>query len=217
MAQQDLSITDKSRIVRVPDRASYDRKLAYQIIDATPICHVSYVIGTEPYITPTLQWREGNDVYWHGSSASRFLRNADGARVALNVMLFDRVVLARSAFHHSANYRSVTIFGEARKVEDEEKAKRLQGFVDGLIAGRWETLRPMTQREVKATIVLSMPIDEASVKIRTGGPVGDDEDYELPIWAGVVPVRQMLGDPVPDDKNLPSIDVPSHVKMFTLG
>jgi hypothetical protein len=115
MAQQDLSITEKTRIVRVPGRASYDRKLAYEIIDATPICHVSYVIGTEPYITPTLQWREGNDVYWHGSSASRFLRNAGGARVALNVILFDGVVLARSAFHHSANYRSVTILGKPER------------------------------------------------------------------------------------------------------
>jgi hypothetical protein len=101
-------------------------------------------------------------------------------------------------------------------VEDKEKPKRLQGFVDGLIADRWETLRPMTQQEIKATIVLTMPIDEASVKIRTGGPVDDDEDYELPIWAGVVPVKQVLGDPVPNDKNLPGIDVPSHVQRFTL-
>lgn len=217
MSQRELQSTSKSRLVRKPDRGSYDREIAYEIIDSTPLCHVAYVIDGEPYITPTMQWREGDNIYWHGSSASRFLRSSTGANVSINVVLFDGVVLARSGFHHTANYRSVTIFGEASKVEGEEKNKRLQGFIDTLLPGRWETLRPMTEQEILATTVLTTPIEEASVKIRKGGPVDLDEDYDIPIWAGVLPVGQTVGEPIPDDRNLAGIEIPVHVRRFKVG
>ena len=210
-------MTSKTRIIRAPERASYDRDNAYDIIDSTPMCHVSYVIEGEPYITPTFQWRDGDNIYWHGSSASRFLRSAVGANVALNVMLFDGVVLARSAYHSSANYRSVTIFGQPRILEGDEKNRALQDFVDKLTPGRWDSLRPMSDQEIKATTVLTMPIEEVSVKSRTGGPIDDDEDYELPIWAGIIPIAQTVGQAIPDDRNLPAVDMPDHVKEFELG
>ena len=132
-------------------------------------------------------------------------------------MLFDGIVLARSAYHHSANFRSVTIFGQAVQLEGDEKTAALKRFVDGLTPGRWETLRPMTDQEIKATAVLKMPIDEASVKLRDGAPADDEEDYALPVWAGVIQVSQAVGDAIPDDRNLPGVEVPDHVSGFTLG
>ena len=130
MSEKDLLMTDKTKLIRTPERASFDRKSAYKIIDDTPMCHVSYLINGEPYITPTLQWRFGDDFYWHGSSASRFLRSIVDNPVAINVMILDGLVLARSGMHHSANYRSVTLFGKARKIEEEEKEIQLERFVD---------------------------------------------------------------------------------------
>ena len=156
-------------------------------------------------------------IYWHGSSASRFLRQIAGKEVCLAVTHFDGLVLARSAFHHSVNYRSVMLFGEATKVKNAERVERLQSFVENLIPGRWETLRPLTAKEAKATTVFSMPIDEGSAKVRTGPPVDDDEDYSLPIWAGVLPISQVLHDPVPDPKNLAGLEVPAHIRDFRMG
>ncbi len=204
-------------MVRNPKRADYDRAVVNEIIDATPLCHVSYIIDGRPYVTPTLQWREGDFIYWHGSSASRFLRQIVGKDVCLAVTHFDGFVLARSAFHHSINYRSVMLFGEATKIKDAEKEQRLQSFVENLIPGRWENLRPMTAKEAKATTVFSMPIDEGSAKVRTGPPGDDDEDYSLPIWAGVLPISQVLHDPVPDPKNLDGLEVPAHIRDFKMG
>ena len=140
MSEDKLEITEKTKIVRTPQRASYSREEAYKVIDSTPMCHVSYVINGEPYITPTLQWRSEDNFFWHGSSASRFLRSIEGAPVAINVMLLDGLVLARSAFHHSANYRSVTLFGQARKLELEEKNERLEEFVENILPDRGKTL-----------------------------------------------------------------------------
>jgi len=204
-------------MVRNPKRADYDRAVVNEIIDSTPLCHVSYIIDGRPYVTPTLQWREGDFIYWHGSSASRFLRQIVGKDVCLAVTHFDGFVLARSAFHHSINYRSVMLFGEATKIKDAEKEQRLQSFVENLIPGRWENLRPMTAKEAKATTVFSMPIDEGSAKVRTGPPGDDDEDYSLPIWAGVLPISQVLHDPVPDPKNLDGLEVPAHIRDFKMG
>lgn len=217
MPDEQLTKTPRTTLVRNPKRADYDRSVAYEIIDATPMCHVSYIIDGRPYLTPTFQWRDGDTIYWHGSSASRFLRQIVGKEVCLSVTLFDGIVLARSAFHHSANYRSVMLFGEATQMEDADKNKHLQGFVDNLIPGRWETLRPMSDQEVKATTVFSMPIDEGSIKVRTGPPVDDDEDYSLPIWAGVLPLNQELQAPQPDPKNLAGLEVPAHVRDFKMG
>ena len=161
------------------------RRQSTRILDAMPICSVGYVFNGQPYVTPTLQWREGEHMYWHGSSASRMLETVDEADVCVTVTLIDGFVMARSAFHHSANYRSVMALGRARKVTDrDEKEARLKVFVDGLFPGRWDILRPMNPQEFKATTVLSLPLSEASAKIRTGGPKDDEEDYALPIWAG---------------------------------
>ena len=217
MAAGQLKKTKRTNLVRNPKRADYDRDAVNQIIDATSLCHVSYIIDGRPYVTPTLQWREGATIYWHGSSASRFLRQIVGKDVCIAITHFDGFVLARSAFHHSINYRSVMLFGEATKIEDDQKNELLHSFVDQLIPGRWENLRPMTDQEAKATTVFSMPIDEGSAKIRSGPPVDDDEDYSLPIWAGVLPVSQILHDPVSDPKNLDGLEVPAHIRDYKLG
>ena len=217
MKNEDLKITKKTRLVRYPARGTYQRETAYEIIDSTPMCHVSYIIEGEPYITPTLQWRVEDDFYWHGSSASRFLRQIVGKDVCMAITHFDGLVLARSAFHHSINYRSVMLFGEATKIEDSEKNELLHNFVENLIPGRWENLRQMTAQEAKATTVFSMPIDEGSAKVRSGPPVDDDDDYSLPIWAGVLPLSQVLQEPVPDPKNLDGLEVPTHVCDFKIG
>ena len=217
MPEGNLKKTKRANLVRNPARADYDRDVVNQIIDATPLCHVSYIIDGRPYVTPTLQWREGDTIYWHGSSASRFLRQIVGKDVCMAITHFDGLVLARSAFHHSINYRSVMLFGEATKIEDSEKNELLHNFVENLIPGRWENLRQMTDQEAKATTVFSMPIDEGSAKVRSGPPVDDDDDYSLPIWAGVLPLSQVLQDPVPDPKNLDGLEVPTHVCDFKIG
>lgn len=210
-----LPPTGRTRLRRMHARGRFDRETIYSILDAQPLCAVGYAIDGRPYVTPTLQWREGDHVYWHGSSASRALRAQTGAEVCLTVAILDGFVLARSGFHHSVNYRSVMLFGRAFAVEDpEEKRERLRRFLDGLFPGRSATLRPDHAQELKATTVLGMEITEGSAKIRTGPPKDDEEDYALPIWAGVLPVRLEVGEPVPDPRNLPGIDVPEHVRGF---
>ena len=217
MPAGNLKSTTRTKLTRNPARADYDRDAVNKIIDATPLCHVSYIIDGRPYVTPTLQWREGDTIYWHGSSASRFLRQIVGKEVCMAITHFDGFVLARSAFHHSINYRSVMLFGQAIKIKDAEKNALLQSFVENLIPGRWENLRSMTDQEAKATTIFSMPIDEGSAKVRTGPPGDDEEDYSLPIWAGVLPVSQILHDPVPDPKNLDGLEVPAHIRDYKLG
>ncbi len=214
---ETLDITDRTRLRRSHERGHFDRATINQILDAQPMCSVGYVIDGRPFVTPTLQWREGNHVYWHGSSASRALRNARDAQVCLSVAILDGFVLARSGMHHSVNSRSVTLFGSAFKVEDpEEKLQRLARFVNGLFPGRYEGLRPDYAQDLKATMVLGMEISEGSAKIRTGGPKDDEEDYGLPIWAGVIPVSTTVGDPIPDPRNIEGVPVPAHVQSFQL-
>ncbi|MCB8881612.1 pyridoxamine 5'-phosphate oxidase family protein [Acidisoma cellulosilytica] len=202
-------VTNRSRVRREHHRGSYDKDAVYALLDAAPLCHVGYVIDGAPYVTPTLHWRVGNRIYWHGSAASRFLRQSEGMPVCITVSLMDGYVLARSAFNHSVNYRSVMAFGTAQKIEDaEEAAAALQHFTDGLFPGRWETLRPMTTQELKATSVLWMEIDEAVMKARTGGP-GDAVESDFPVWAGTIPMHIGLGvakpaPEVPEDCTLPA-------------
>lgn len=216
--EQSLQITERSRARRLHERARYDRESVHAILDASPLCHVGYVIDGAPFVTPTLQWREGERVYWHGSSASRALRAAEGRPVCLTVSLLDGLVLARSGFHHSANYRSVMVFGEPSKVDDPDaKTGHLRRFVERLYPGRWEGLRPPTAQELKATAILSLPIHEASAKLRTGGPVDDEPDYALPIWAGVLPIHQVLGEPEPDPRNLPGVPEPAGLRGTRIG
>ncbi len=210
--------TERTRLRRAHERGSHDRADLYAILDATPLCHVGYVIDGRPAVTPTFQWRDGDVVYWHGSSASRALRASDGMEVCLTVTLLDGLILARSAFHHSANYRSAMLFGRAVKVTDPmEKTEQLKRFVDGLYPERWETLRPMTDQELKATTVLALPISEASAKVRTGLPKDDEKDYTLPIWAGELPVTMETAAPRPDPRNLDGVPVPDSLASLTIG
>jgi len=217
-SKQSAAPSPRVRVKRLHERGHYDAETIHGILDAMPICSVSYVFNGAPYVTPTLQWREGDHMYWHGSSASRMLEAVDEADVCVTVTLIDGFVMARSAFHHSANYRSVMALGRAHKIKDrDEKEARLKVFVDSLFPGRWDMLRPMNAQELKATTVLSLPLNEASAKIRTGPPKDDEEDYALPIWAGVVPVRMQIGTPVNDPLNLAGVLPPDHVKALRLG
>ena len=210
--------TERTRVKRVSKRAKYDAETVHGILDATPICNVGYVFNGTPYVTPTLQWREGDHLYWHGSSASRMLEACEAAEVCVTVSIIDGFVMARSAYNHSCNYRSVMVFGTARKVTDAaEKEARLKAFTDGLWPGRWDMLRKMTAQELKATTVLSLSLEEASAKVRTGPPGDDEEDYALPIWAGVIPVQQQILAPVDDPRLLPGLTAPEHITKFKIG
>lgn len=211
-----LPVTERSQLRRMHERGAFDRDTIYAILDAQPMCSVGYVIEGKPYVTPTFQWREGDHVYWHGSSASRAIRQSREKSVCLTVSMLDGFVLARSGIHHSANTRSVMLFGQAALVPDDEKEARLNAFIDGLWPGRSEVLRPATKQELKATSILSLQIEEGSAKVRTGGPKDDDEDYALPIWAGVIPVTRGVAEPLSDPRNLNGVDVPDHVKDFRL-
>ncbi|NTF42855.1 pyridoxamine 5'-phosphate oxidase family protein [Rhizobium rhizogenes] len=205
---KDYPTTERTRVRRSPKRGSHAHADVHAILDAAPLCHVGYVIKGAPYVTPTLHWREGDYVYWHGSSASRFLRAAEDMPVCLTCSIMDGYVLARSAFNHSVNYRSAMVFGTARLVDDiEEKIEALRRLVEDLFPGRWDSLRPMTKQEVKATSVMRMKIDEASAKIRNGPP-GDMDEAHHPVWAGVLPMRSHLAPAeaapgTPDEIELP--------------
>lgn len=209
-----LAITDRSRLRRLHERGHFDRPTINSILDAQPQCCVGYVIDGRPYVTPTLQWREGDHVYWHGSSASRAIRASKGGEVCLTVSILDGFVMARSGMHHSVNARSVMLFGRAFVVPDDQKEARLSAFIDGLWPGRAAHLRPNQPQELKATTVLGMEITEGAAKIRTGGPKDDEEDYALPIWAGVIPVETRVGPLQPDPLNLPGVDAPAHLTDF---
>lgn len=188
--------TDRTRLRRMPQKAAHDTATLHAILDAGPVAHVGYVVNGAPHVTPTLQWRIGDQVYWHGSAASRFLRAIDGTQVCLTVTLTDGLVLARSGFEHSVNSRSVMLFGSARVVADPaEKEASLKAMMDQMFPGRWPQLRPMTAQELKATAILTMPIAEASAKIAAGMPDDPEEDRAWPIWAGIVPLVNTLGAP----------------------
>lgn len=189
----------RTRVRRVHERAAYDRATLHAVLDAGMLCHVGYMFEGYPVVTPTLYWREDDAIYWHGSSASRALRANEDLDVCLTVTHLDGLVLARSAFHHSANYRSAMLFGTARLLTgDDEKLARLEAMMEGLYPGRWNSLRPVSAQELKATKILWMPIDEASVKIRTGDPVDDEEDMADEVWAGVLPFRLGFDPAAPD-------------------
>jgi nitroimidazol reductase NimA-like FMN-containing flavoprotein (pyridoxamine 5'-phosphate oxidase superfamily) len=210
--------SERTRVKRLNKRAKYDAETVHGILDAMPVCHVGYMFNGAPYVTPTLQWREGSRIYWHGSSASRMLEACEDAQVCLTVTILDGFVLARAAFNHSCNYRSVMAFGTARKLTDPaEKEQRLKTFTDGLWPGRWDMLRTMTTQELKATTVLSMDLSEVSAKVRSGPPGDDEADYGLPLWAGVIPVRQQLLAPVDDPRLSPGLTPPRHVTDFRIG
>jgi uncharacterized protein len=210
--------SERTRVKRLNKRAKYDSETVHGILDAMPMCTVGYVFKGTPYVTPTLQWREDDHIYWHGSSASRMLDACVEADVCVNVSIFDGMVMARSAFNHSCNYRSVMVMGKAYVVTDPaEKEHRLKIFTDKLFPGRWDILRPVSAKELKATMMLGLSLGEASAKVRTGPPGDDEEDYGLPIWAGVIPLRTEVLVPVSDERNLPGMVPPDHVKSFKIG
>ncbi|MFT4113408.1 pyridoxamine 5'-phosphate oxidase family protein [Silvibacterium sp.] len=190
----------RTRVARLPKRGDYDKATIHAILDEAFLCHVGFVIEGQPFVIPTGFGREGDTLYIHGSAASRMLRNLDkGIEACITVTLLDGLVLARSAFNHSMNYRSVVMLGTATLVEGEEaKNHALRIISDQILKGRWDEVRPPTSQELKATTVLSFPIDEASAKIRTGPPHDDDEDYALDVWAGVLPFRTSVETPVAD-------------------
>jgi nitroimidazol reductase NimA-like FMN-containing flavoprotein (pyridoxamine 5'-phosphate oxidase superfamily) len=208
--------SERIKVQRLPSRGNYDRETIHAILDEAFICHVGFVVDGQPYVIPTGYARVGDDLYIHGSSASRMLRNlAKGVEVCVTVTLLDGLVLARSAFHHSVNYRSVVILGKAELVDDtEEKNMALEAFTEHVIPGRWPEIRWPNELELKATSVLKLPIEEASAKIRTGDPKDDEEDYAMDIWAGVLPVAISAGEPVNDSRLEKNLAIPNHVLNY---
>ena len=206
--------TERIRVRRIPDRGAYDRETIYAILDEGFICHVGFVAEHGPVVIPTGYGRIGDTLYIHGSAASRMLRTLQhGVDVCVTVTLVDGLVLARSAFEHSMNYRSVVAFGKARLVEDnEEKMSALTAISENIVRGRWDVVRKPTAQEMKATSVLAVPLAEASAKIRTGPPKDDEEDYDLPVWAGVVPIKLEYKEPVTDELLKFPIPVPEHAR-----
>jgi uncharacterized protein len=202
------SPTDRTQVKRRSQRGVYDKAQVHAILDEGFICHVGFAIDGEPYVIPTAYARLDEQIYIHGSPASRLMKSKE-VDVCLTVTLVDGLVLARSVFHTSINYRSVVVMGKARLVTDViEKWQALRCFTNHVIDGRWEQAKQPTEQELKATSVLSLPLEEVSAKIRTGPPIDDDEDYALPVWGGVVPVIQTLGQPVPDGRVLEGIAAP---------
>lgn len=209
-----IPVTDRTRVRRLPQRGQYETETIHAILDEALICHVGFVVDGNPVVIPTIHWRDGDTLYFHGSAASRMLRSLrDGVDACVTVTLLDGLVLARSAFHHSMNYRSVVVFGKAREVGEDEKVRALETLVEHVVRGRSQEVRGPNAKELRQTLVLALPIDEASAKIRTGGPVDDNEDYGLPVWAGVLPLRLTPGEPIVDDRV--SVEMPEYVKHYS--
>jgi len=196
----EIAVTDRTRVRRLSNRASYDVATIHAILDEALICHIGFAVEVRPVVIPTIHWRDGDRLYVHGSAASHMLRSLKGGvEACVTVTLLDGLVMARSAFHHSMNYRSVVVFGTAVEVTDrEEKRRALERLVEHIAPGRSAEVRAPNESELRQTLVLSLPIEEASAKIRTGPPIDDDEDYALPVWAGVIPLRLERGEPVTD-------------------
>jgi uncharacterized protein len=209
----------RNKVKRLHERGSYDRVTVHGLLDASMLCHVSYVIDGQPYCTPTFFWREQNKLYWHGSSASRMLRNQSGGQpVCVTVAQVDSLVLARCGFNHSADYRAVMAFGSAYLVTDpEEKERALVAMVDRFFPERTASLRQSTTQEIKATSVIAMEIEEASAKIRTKGVADDEEDYALPVYAERIPVRTVLGAPEPCPRLLDGLERPATLDGYSEG
>lgn len=209
----------RSRVRRHPERAHYDRETVFAILDAALMCHIGYLIDGRPYVTPTLFWREDDRLYWHGSSASRMLRTQSaGIPVCLTVSHIDGLVLARSAFRHSLNYRAAMTFGSAEMVTDpSEKEAGLNRFIERLYPDRTELMRAILPQELKATALMRMTIEEASAKIRADGPVDLETDYEAACWAGVVPIALHSGAPIPDGRVPPRGNAAHEIGHFAEG
>jgi nitroimidazol reductase NimA-like FMN-containing flavoprotein (pyridoxamine 5'-phosphate oxidase superfamily) len=207
----------RTRVVREPDRAVYDREAVYRILDEGFLCHVGFSVDGQPFVIPTSYGRKDAQLYIHGSAASRMLRQMkEGVPVCITVTLLDGLVLARSVFNHSMNYRSVLILGKAMLVDDpEEKLQALRVLSEHILLGRWDDARQPNERELKATSVLRVPIEEFSAKVRVGPPIDDAEDYSFPTWAGVLPLEIVASSPVKDPALDPSRDVPEYLRNYS--
>ena len=209
-----MTPTNRTKLRRLPDRGSHESEIINAILDAAFLAHVGFQSDGQPVVIPTLYGRDGNKLYLHGSAASRMLGElGTGMPVCVNVTLVDGLVLARSAFNHSMNYRSVVAFGTARKIEDQaSKLHALRVISEHLLAGRWKDVRGPNEKEMKATSVLEFTIEEASAKVRTGPPHDDEEDYQLPVWAGVLPLALEAKSPIPDPELAQGIQAPEYLK-----
>ncbi len=212
---ESFTPTPRTTVKRLPKRAEYDRKIVYEILDEGLVCHVGFAVEGQPYVIPTAYGRVEDKLYIHGSPASRMLRTLQGGiSVCITVTLLDGLVLARSAFHHSMNYRSVVIFGTAEVVSDaKEKLKALHAFTEHIIPGRWEKIRQPNPSELAGTLVLSVPLVEVSAKVRTGPPIDDEDDYSLPVWAGEIPLRLVADMPINDPRLQPGIELSSEIYL----
>ena len=208
--------TQRTTLHRRPNRASYDRVVVEEILDEAFFCHVGFVVDGQPYVIPTIHARVGDCVYIHGAAASRMLRSIqEGIQVCVTVTILDGLILARSAFHHSMNYRSVVILGTATEVLDRtEKNEALKAIVEHVVPKRWDDVRWPSEQELKATRVLRLPLEEVSAKIRTGPPLDDEEDSQVPCWAGELPLRLVPQSPVPDPRLNPEIVLPAYVQEY---
>lgn len=212
----ELSVSDRSRLRRKVDRGATDRAALYGVLDEGMICHIGFVDGGSPVVIPTSYGRDGDTVYLHGSTGTRLLRRlAEGRPLCLTVTLVDGLVLARSVMHHSMNYRSAVVFGAARPVTDaDERARAFEVIVEHLVPGRWAEARHPTRKEAAATAVLAVELTEASVKLRTGPPNDDDDDLDLPVWAGVVPLTQQAGPPIAAAALSTEVSTPAYVADY---
>lgn len=211
------SVSGRTRVVREPERGVYDRETAYKILDEGFICHIGFVAEGQPFVIPTGYGRKDENLYIHGSAASRMLRQLDrGVPVCLTVTLLDGLVLARSVFNHSMNYRSVVVLGTATLVSDPaEKLEALRVLSEHIISGRWDDTRQPNEKELKATSVLRLPIEEFSCKVRTGPPMDDEEDYSFPTWAGVIPLEVKSGVPIEDTRGAVEHKVPAYAAEYS--
>ena len=209
--------TERTTLKRLPKRGAYDRDVVYSILDEGFICHIGFVANDHPVVIPTGYARKDDQLFIHGSQASRMLRTLkDGVDLCLTVTLVDGLVLARSAFHHSINYRSVVVFGRASIVDDRQaKLDALLAFSEQVVPGRWADVREPTEEELKQTTVLSLPLGEVSAKIRTGPPIDDEEDYAMNVWAGVVPLKLVAEEPIPDPRLPAEIEAPAYAQRYT--
>ena len=211
-----MNLSKRTELRRIPDRGSHDRKTIDSILDAGFLAHVGFCLDGQPFVIPTLYGRDGERLYLHGSAASRMLRELEtGVAACVTVTLVDGLVLSRSAFDHSMNYRCVVAFGTSRKIADpEQKVKSLRVISEHLIAGRWADVRGPSEKELKTTTVLEFSIEEAASKVRSGPPLDDESDYGLPVWAGVLPLEIRSRPPIPDDKLVEGITLPDYVRRY---
>jgi len=211
-----MNLTERSKLRRLPARGSHELEAIYKILDAAFLGHIGFCVDGQPFVIPTLFGREDDTLFIHGSAASRMLRQLEhGVPACITVTHVDGLVLARSAFHHSMNYRSVVAFGTARKIEDSErKMHALEVVSDHLIRGRWDDVREPNEKEMKQTAVLEFTIEEASAKVRTGGPVDDEEDYALPVWAGVLPLSLKAQPAQADPRLIAETKLPEYIERY---